>query len=158
MDAIVYTKLNLWDCINTEIKTPTLFLWHFSSLTTCQSVYICYFFNRSSSSSAAEEDGPKSKKQKSHKREREKEKKSKSKKGKHHKKEKKKRRKEKSSSSDSSDSSNSDWGAGLFLCSFLQRRWFSFQIKFIYALQCCCFKMRYIFLRNLFVYISASIS
>lgn len=138
-----YTKLNLWDCTNTKTKTlflhySTLFLRHFSS-TTCQS------YNRSSSSSAAEEDGPKSKKQKSHKREKEKEKKNKSKKGKHHKKEKKKRRKEKSSSSDSSDSSNSDWGAGVFLCSFLQRRRFYFQIKFIYALQCCCFKMRYIY-------------
>lgn len=99
-----------------------------------------HFFTRSSSSSSAEEDEPKSKKQKSHKKEKEKGKKHKSKKGKHHKKEKKKRRKEKSSSSNSSDSSSSDWHADLFLYLFLQRRWFFFHSKFIYALQ-CCYKM-----------------
>lgn len=99
-------------------------------------ILICTFFTRSSSSSSAEEDEPKSKKQKSHKKE--KGKKHKSKKGKHHKKEKKKRRKEKRSSSNSSDSSSSDWHAGLFLHLLLQRWWFSFHSKFIYALQSCC--------------------
>lgn len=39
-----YTKFDLWYYINTEIKNPTLFLWHFPSLIAYQSVYIFFLF------------------------------------------------------------------------------------------------------------------